>query len=669
VDPRSSQFIDDLSSEIETVRRDALVQLARLNDPSVLSHVEKLVGDPSPAVQYVARQAVSHLRSLAARGAPASPSPVPADVPRIVEGLGSLDAERRIQAAMACYRLQDRQLLAALVAALEVERDSRVIATLVKALGIYRDVRLIPTLLRMLHHSDSRVRANTVDAAMALDDPEVISAVSLLASDAANRVRGSVAIFLATRAPEKVRELVVEMVDSNLPWMKDSAIYVMHVLSAPWCIPMLEKLIERSQDQPALVEKASLAVRQLRQRLAIPGPQDPFAVPPPPPPPQAAAPLPAPAAPPAPPVSVTPAPTDAPAPPAPLAAPATPPGTPTPIAAADAAPAAAGTTAPERRSRALAALNESSADARLSALEQLSEFSDPEVRERIELATMDVDQRVRDRARAMAGLAEAAPVAAAPGDGPASSGPSGGTAKPPGKSGESGLSGSLALSSLGTSGSIQRLTLRAQTLSESGSIRRDTLKEPVLSQSGQIGRSTLKLRLAGEAEVPAVGPGLAMRATVGLKNYYMLVAPVAVRIGAMLFVVVAGRRPATTVATTVPTTRRAPDPPGEVSLRTVLEASDPSAFKGRAVRWTGALRSSSGGQTHLVLALDEREFSASFERPVGDDIRVGVMVRVDGVIEGVGGGQVRLKGLRAVGHDTSAYDRRQEQRQRERERP
>jgi HEAT repeat protein len=258
---RIQELIRDLDSDVEDVRKAAVVWLSQLHDPSTLPHLARHADDPSPAVRYFARKAVDELKVRPALEA-APPEPA-----AIAQFLQSPDRGQRIMAAMACYAIREPRLLPHLLKALEGETDLHVIATLVKAVGAQRDPKVIPQLVHLLHHTDSRVRSNTVDAAMMLDDAEVLDAVSVLASDANGRVRSSVALYLANRDPSRVPQMVREMIDSDLVWMKDSAVYVMHAIGAPWCVPLLEDLSKRPNEHPALLRKISVALSHLKQKL------------------------------------------------------------------------------------------------------------------------------------------------------------------------------------------------------------------------------------------------------------------------------------------------------------------------------------------------------------------------------------------------------------------
>jgi hypothetical protein len=71
VEPRIAQLIQDLASEVEEVRKFAVIGLARTRDPSVKAHLEPLTEDPSLAVRYFARLQVDEGLRRANRAATA----------------------------------------------------------------------------------------------------------------------------------------------------------------------------------------------------------------------------------------------------------------------------------------------------------------------------------------------------------------------------------------------------------------------------------------------------------------------------------------------------------------------------------------------------------------------------------------------------------------------
>lgn len=260
MDLRTEELIGDLGNDLDHVRKAAVLRLGLTGRPEVLPYLERMVSDPAPGVQYFARRYVDELGRRVAPGS----MPVPAlSADEVLALLESPDPEARGKAGAAAVRHRDQRLLEALLGALEREDDVRVIATLVKAIGHYRDPRVTGRIVELLHHADSRVRSNCVDTARELEDQTLLDEVSLLATDVAGRVRGSVALLLARRSPEQAARILSQMIDSDLIWMKDSAVFVMYQLCQPWCVPLLRRVIARPNEDVKLIDRALFVIRQV----------------------------------------------------------------------------------------------------------------------------------------------------------------------------------------------------------------------------------------------------------------------------------------------------------------------------------------------------------------------------------------------------------------------
>lgn len=241
-----------------------------------------------------------------------------------------------------------------------------------------------------------------------------------------------------------------------------------------------------------------------------------------------------------------------------------------------------------------------------------------------------------------------------------------------GQSGDStGSSDALSASGLGTGPASRRTTLEKALSTSAPPAGRATTREPVIPQTtGAISRKTLKMGTQGPADPINTGPSVGAKAATFLRQYGMLVVPV-VLIVAVVAVIVTSSKPVqtgrpgktTTVATQVN------NPTTEVTLASLLESKDPKSFIGRGVRWTGQVRNAGLSQTQFVVAVENHEFTATFDHPLGDEIRPPSTVKIDGIVQSIAGGEVSVKGVRANAVDTSVADRRQEQLRRERERP
>lgn len=614
------ELVRDLTSNVEDVRKAAVVWLAQLRDPATLPHLAKLADDPSPAVRYFARRAVEELKVRPAL------EKLPLSAADILASLKAPEREKRIAAAMACYALHDRELLPHLLKSLDGETDLHVIATLVKAVGAQRDPQVIPRLVHLLHHTDARVRSNTVDAAMLLDDADVLDAVSLLAADVSNRVRSSVALFLAHRDPGRAPAMVREMIETDLLWMKDSAVYVMHAVGAPWCLPLLEEMQVKQAGVEPLARKIGVVLSHLKARLA--GSQADTAA-----------------------LSGTVV--DG----AVLAA---------VRAAAEAEEAQAAPApppAPELSDAERQAYSRLGTQAFKSS--RIGELPEPELAAQAEKvaalgATLDRGKRLaqtlaqrdfeiitlgkmvlaaarekplenealeRETVRVIGQLSgkpvEEPPAAEAPPGAPA------GAPSP-------------------------------ELVAGSGQYRR-TLKEPVLTADAR-GRPTMRQPVLAntkrsQAMTAPVEPGFKP----WLRRNKLLVAPVVLVVVVMGAVTLGVSERANAIAQKlVPKALRGPSHyQAPVTIEEVLASRTPATFKGRRVRWSGVVRERSSVSPRIVVEAGQSEFAAEFENALGDAVAEDSHAEVEGVIDSVAGKLVNLKGKSVLATALSTFERRE----------
>lgn len=604
---RIEELVRDLASETEDVRKAAVVWLAQMRDPSTLPHLAKLVEDPSPAVRYFARRAVEELKVRPAL------EKVPLSAEGILANLASPERGQRIAAAMACYALHDPQLLPHLLKALDGEKDLHVIATLVKAIGAQRDPQVIPRLVHLLHHTDARVRSNTVDATMLLDDADVLDAVSLLAADVSNRVRSSVALFLAHRDPARVQSMVREMIDTDLLWMKDSAVYVMHAVGAPWCLDYLEEMAKREDPAGAIGRKCGIALNHLKAKLGG-STEDPAqlsgtvtadtiaqmraelakgAPPPPPPPPQ-----------------------------------------PQISEAERQGFTRLGTMAfSQSRIGDLAGADliaQADKIAKLGAtLDRGQKLASTLAEREAELVTLgrmvlgaardgklENEALVREAQRVEEQIEGKPPEPVAAGEEPAPEAPKG----------------------------------------------RVTLKEQIVTTDMR-GRPTMRQAAVANTRRSQAVPGPVVKEAWGawVARNKLLIAPAAlvVLVVAGVAIGVSGRAGDLTKKF-IPKVFKGPthfEPP--VKLEEILASKAPASFKGRRVRWSGVVRERSPGSSRVVIESGKHEFVAEFDMPPSDQVVEDAQAEVDGVVESVAAKVVNVKGQGITATPLSTFEKRE----------
>ncbi|MBI3891942.1 MAG: HEAT repeat domain-containing protein [Candidatus Wallbacteria bacterium] len=261
----------DLSSDLEEVRKFAVIGLTQSGGPEALALLERMTRDVSPAVRYFARVGMNKLRQD-------SPEPR-GDWERVLDEaaaddvdlagwrrlLTAPDPERRVAAAVATLKLVDPAIYVVLSERLAAETDPRPRATLVRALARFRRLDSFELLRRFLSDPDSRVRANAVEALQELQDPRLKSLLTPLLEDPDNRTRGNALLALAQFDRSRALAGAEAMAVAPEVWMRATAIWLLGQLAGDEAAKVLRHMLRRETGE--LTPK----VRQALENLAAAG--------------------------------------------------------------------------------------------------------------------------------------------------------------------------------------------------------------------------------------------------------------------------------------------------------------------------------------------------------------------------------------------------------------
>jgi len=166
----------------------------------------------------------------------------------------------RVQVADALGKVGDSRAAQIVAQHLHSEEDAHVRATLIQTLGNIGDEKMLPVLALYLEDSDSRVRANCVEAVsrLKISEASLKTALLKLVNDPSNRVRANIAISLLSIGEEKGREILEKMLVSKDEFMRASATYALGEVRESGD---KSRLIELLADSSLLVRKN--AVRSL----------------------------------------------------------------------------------------------------------------------------------------------------------------------------------------------------------------------------------------------------------------------------------------------------------------------------------------------------------------------------------------------------------------------
>lgn len=174
------------------------------------------------------------------------------------------DLKKRILAAKVCPKFgRNAEIEKLLIERLEIEQNNFVIATLLIALGKCSVNSTKNIIADFLTNADERVRANAVEGLEFLEDSGVISLLMPFANDSSVRVRTNIARFLCKYDQAAVRNILVDMINSNDEEQVDAAKYVIAAakfdLESPAASEKSAEQKEKAKKSAVLNEKKAQA--------------------------------------------------------------------------------------------------------------------------------------------------------------------------------------------------------------------------------------------------------------------------------------------------------------------------------------------------------------------------------------------------------------------------
>ncbi|MBI4859557.1 MAG: HEAT repeat domain-containing protein [Candidatus Riflebacteria bacterium] len=265
---RSAQeLVFDLSSDIEEVRKVAVIWLAQVGDASVLPHLRRLTQDPSTAIRHFARRAIDTIeRRTGVRPAGAAEAPFPFDQERWQERLTAQDPAERLAAAQAFEKIPDPSVRRLAAQLLPAESDPQVKGALLKVLGRCRDEADLPLIFRHLVETDATVRSEAVLALEGFYNQSIVDHLLPLVRDPDNRTRANVLLILGRYDEQLVVAPLTEMATSQEVWMKDSALFVARSLATPRCVELMGRMYQESLKDSYLLPKIDRALKELAEK-------------------------------------------------------------------------------------------------------------------------------------------------------------------------------------------------------------------------------------------------------------------------------------------------------------------------------------------------------------------------------------------------------------------
>ncbi len=185
--------------------------LGEINNEESATILVKLLRDPDEDVRNNAAKAIRKLTA-------------PDAVSRLVEFINDDDMDVRLYSIEQIGKARLEAYNDILLLILDTDQNPRVVASTLLALGRMKLVENIPTIGYYLNHEDDRVRANAVEALVFINDPKVMSLLTLSLNDPDSRVRANVAVALWKFGEIKVGSHIRNMLESeNLEYQASGA--------------------------------------------------------------------------------------------------------------------------------------------------------------------------------------------------------------------------------------------------------------------------------------------------------------------------------------------------------------------------------------------------------------------------------------------------------------
>ncbi|NLI78034.1 MAG: VWA domain-containing protein [Candidatus Riflebacteria bacterium] len=169
---------------------------------------------------------------------------VPGLPKKLVKSIWWGDPAQRAAALKEAAPLLRAEHLPFLLLRLDREDDPRALSQVVTLIGKLHSVLAYAAIIKHFKHPDDRVRANAIDAAMAIDPSTTPDRVTGFLKDPNNRVRASSIIACATRPGFEPLAFVRDLASGDDPAWRRSALFVINRLKRPAFLEILEFLVK-----------------------------------------------------------------------------------------------------------------------------------------------------------------------------------------------------------------------------------------------------------------------------------------------------------------------------------------------------------------------------------------------------------------------------------------
>lgn len=260
------ELIFDLSSDIEEVRKVAIIWLAQVGDDAVLPELRRMTQDPSTAIRYFARRAIDTIEKRVKGGAGPSQPAAPQTRIQVEDWRAKLaqeDPAARLAAAQALSKLDEMQARGLVRMALPAEAEPGVKGALLAVLAQHKNEADLDLIFAELSDANPAVRADAVLALESFYHPSIRDRLLPLVRDPDNRTRANVLLVLGRYDADLIAGPLAEMATSREIWNKDSALWVLRRLRTPRAVELLGRMHAENRSDSYLFPKVDAALREL----------------------------------------------------------------------------------------------------------------------------------------------------------------------------------------------------------------------------------------------------------------------------------------------------------------------------------------------------------------------------------------------------------------------
>ena len=241
MDTKTKRLLKDLSNNDDDLRALAAMTLMKLDFPDrntreeVLAALMGSTSDKNIAVRFFARKAIDKIK----RAEKLLITPQNTSAESLDDRLNSSVYNDRLSAVMQIGNEKKSQYVDSMIKMLDNEEHPFVRAALISNLKLFIAKQQAEILSRFLSDTDSRVRANTIEALEYLKVDQAIPSLFSALNDQDNRIRAAAAKALQAFGEEKVFVELKKMLASDEQWMKGSAIYALSHVQAAEAVELL----------------------------------------------------------------------------------------------------------------------------------------------------------------------------------------------------------------------------------------------------------------------------------------------------------------------------------------------------------------------------------------------------------------------------------------------